>query len=115
MKKKTIMIMILGIVCLIYINSKYSHIKIIGDVFERKANIEAVKDMSNDYSNVDDGELMLVNRENTLNRDYVPHNLKVAKVKIYSNVTNEEMQMKGNAADALKSLFDKGKEEKIRR
>ena len=67
--------------------------------------------MSNDNSNVDDGELMLVNRANTLDKDYVPQNLKVVKVKIYPKVSSEEMQMKENAADALKRLFDKGEEE----
>lgn len=117
MKKKIamilILILILGIVCLMYINIKYGGIKVIGDVIERNAYIEAVKDMSNDNSNVDDGELMLVNRRNPLDKDYVPHNLKVVKVKIYPNVSNEEMQMKGNVADALKRLFDKGEEEGI--
>ena len=111
--KKIAMIFILGIVCLMYINSKYGGIKVIGDVIESNAYIEAHKDMSNDNSNVDDGELMLVNRKNTLDKDYVPLNLKVVKVRIYSNVSKEEMQMKGNAADALKRLFDKGEEEGI--
>ena len=112
-KKKIGIILILGIVCLMYINSKYGDIKVIGDVTQRKAYIEAIKDMSNDNSNVDDGELKLVNRQNTLDKDYVPHNLKVVKVKVYPNVSIEEMQMKGNAADALKRLFDKGEEEGI--
>ena len=113
MKKKIGMILILGIVCLMYINSKYGGIKVIGDVIERNAYIEAVKDISNNNTNVDDGELMLVNRRNTLDKDYVPLNLKVVKVRIYSNVSKEEMQMKGNAADALKRLFDKAEEEGI--
>ncbi|MBZ9609638.1 M15 family metallopeptidase [Clostridium estertheticum] len=113
MKKKIGVILILGIVCLIYINSKYGSIKVIGDVIERNDYIEAIKDISNDNSNVDDGDLMLVNRGNTLDKDYVPHNLKVVNVKIYPNVSNEEMLMKGNAGDALKRLFRKGEEEGI--
>ncbi len=112
-RKKIGMIFILGILCLMYINSKYGGIKVIGDVIERKPYIEVHKDMSNDNSNVNDGELMLVNRSNTLDKDYVPHNLKVVKVKVYPNVSIEEMQMRGNAADALKRLFDKAEEEGI--
>ena len=96
-----------------YINSKYGGIKVIGDVIERNAYIESIKDMSNENSNVDDGELKLVNRKNTLDKDYVPQNLEVVKVRIYPDVSKEEMQMKGNAADALKRLFDKGEEEGI--
>ncbi|MCB2297418.1 M15 family metallopeptidase [Clostridium tagluense] len=113
MKKKTGVILILGIVCLMYINSKYGSIKVIGDVIERKTYNESIKDMSNDNSNVDDGELILVNRKTALDKDYVPHDLKVAKVNIYPTVSDEEMQLKGNAADALKKLFDKGEEEGI--
>lgn len=113
MKKKIGIILILGIVCLMYINSKYGGIKVIGDVIESNAYIEAHKDMSNGNSNVDDEELKLVNRKNTLDKDYVPQNLEVVKVRIYPNVSKEEMQMKGNAADALKRLFDKAEEEGI--
>ena len=44
MKKKIGMILILGIVCLMYINSKYGGIKVIVDVIERNDYIE-VHDM----------------------------------------------------------------------
>jgi hypothetical protein len=50
-KKKIGIVFILGIVCLMNLNSKYSGTKVIGDVIERNAYIEVVEDMYNDNSN----------------------------------------------------------------
>lgn len=113
MKKKIGIILILCIICLMYINSKYGSLNIIGGVIERNSYIQAFNDRYNENSNVDDGKLMLVNRRNTLDKNYIPYNLKLVNVKIYPNVSNEEMKMEANAADALKRLFSKGKDEGI--
>ncbi|MBU3127574.1 M15 family metallopeptidase [Clostridium tagluense] len=113
MKKKITIILILGIIGLMYINSRYGSLKVIGDVIERNTYIETVKDMSNENSDVDDGNLILVNRKNELDEDYVPNHLKVPNIRFYSTVSNEEMQMKGDAGDALKKLFEKSEQEGI--
>ncbi|MBU3145489.1 D-alanyl-D-alanine carboxypeptidase family protein [Clostridium sp. CF012] len=113
MKKKIIISLILGIIGLMYINSRYGSLKVIGDVIERNIYIEAVNDMPNENSNVDDGILILVNRKNELDKDYVPDHLKVPNIRFYSTVSNEEMQMNEVAGDALKKLFKKSEQEGI--
>ncbi|MGH4124436.1 MAG: M15 family metallopeptidase [Clostridium sp.] len=113
MKKKITIILILGIIGLMYINSRYGGLKVIGGVIERSTYVETVKDMSNENSNVDDGNLILVNRRNELDKDYVPKHLKVPNIRFYSTVSNEEMQMEEVAGDALKKLFEKSEQEGI--
>lgn len=61
---------------------------------------------SNDY-------LILVNRDHTLNSDYIPANLIRPNVKFVSSSTDEERVMQGEAAKALEELFNGASKENI--
>ncbi len=49
--------------------------------------------------------LVLVNKEHYLSKDYVPTDLRVARVDFVKDIAQEEMQMRQEAASALEELF----------
>ena len=58
--------------------------------------------------------LILVNRNHTLNSDYIPENLTTPNIEFASSAADEEKRMQGEAAKALEQLFKGAKKENIK-
>ena len=51
-----------------------------------------------------DSDLILVNKKNTVNEDYIPKNLVKPNIVFLNSCTKEEMQLQSKAAHALEEL-----------
>ena len=60
-----------------------------------------------------DSDLILVNKKNTVNEDYIPKNLVKPNILFLNSCTKEEMQLQSKAAYALEELFKGAKEDGI--
>ncbi|RDY27720.1 D-alanyl-D-alanine carboxypeptidase family protein [Romboutsia weinsteinii] len=58
------------------------------------------------YSNIGlEENLILVNKDNSLDREYIPSNLKVPNISFVKDSTDDERYMESMAADAIEELF----------
>lgn len=74
-------------------------------------NNKAVND--NNKSNLDKGNLILVNKDHVLSENYKPDDLVKVNVKFYKTATKEERMMRKEAASALEELFNEAENEDI--
>lgn len=114
--KKNIIIIILILVMIVSLAGGLP--KYVRDTISRKLNIktkfsDTINANQNDNSKRNEGNLILVNKNNGVSENYKPADLTRVNVKFYKTATAEEKTMRKEAAQALEELFNGAENEGV--
>lgn len=110
-RRRKKVILILSVLCLICFKYRGSFIE---NEIKEKLNIKIENNIFKHKADFSKDKLVLVNKKNVLQKQYVPKDLKHVNIRFHSNASDEEKYMRASAADALVKLFEKADTEGIK-